>query len=412
MQENAADNDFDQELIIEYREGFNDHYEEIINCIATLEADPKDGECIDELFRAFHTVKGDARMLMFDQLADFLHSVEDSISALREQTIVYTDLLGESITLSLDKAREISEAIFAQSMDDDPSIEIIRNLFKQIHTGLQEEVDPVCAKIIKEITGFDIDLTSSNIGSVSVVTEAMAEPELKSKSEAETKPAPKASSAAQPETVIPDYTTDMVQEMSLYIGKDTPEHLKGHLSYMRYLALMLETKIPHWNGRVYLVKDLLSRLNKALDYPVAKHQLEMAGYTHDMAFSFLPNSLMLKQEKFTAEELMLMQSHTQIAADYIGMNNEWREAHQIVLQHHERCDGNGYPKQLQDDQICNGAKMMSIVDAFIAMTTPRPDRPYKRSVLVALNEIKAKAGTQFSAEYAAEFISLLVNQLK
>ena len=391
MQEKAENTDFDEDLINDYREGFNDHYEEIINCLATLEATPKDDACIDDLFRTFHTVKGDARMLMFDQLADFLHSVEDSISAMREHTITYTDLLGESITLSLDKAKEISEGIFAQSVENDPSVDNIRQLFTQIHTCHQDELDPICAKIIKEITGFDIDLASTSIETFTAVPENIVDPTEESTS---------------------TYSTEMVKEMSFYIGQQTPAHLKDHLGYMRYLSLLLETKIPHWQGRTHIAQDLLKRFNEKLDYPVERHQLEMAAYTHDMAFSFLPDNLMIKKEKFTPKELNLMKSHTQIAADFIGMNNEWNEAREIVLQHHEHVDGNGYPKQLKEEQICTGAKMMSIVDAFIAMTTPRPDRPYKRSVLTALNEIKAKSGSQFSAELAPVFISLLVHQLK
>jgi len=204
----------------------------------------------------------------------------------------------------------------------------------------------------------------------------------------------------------------MVHEMGLYIDEQTPESLREHLGYMRYLALLLETKIPHWQGRVFQQQQLLNIFNKALDYPIPNHQLEMAVYTHDMAFSFLPDSLMLNKGKFSSSELSLMQTHTQIAADFIGFNNDWKQAHDIVLQHHERSDGSGYPKQLSDENICTGAKMLSIVDAFSAMTTPRPDRPFKRSVLTALNEIKSQSGKQFSAELVPVFISLLVEQLK
>lgn len=74
MTDSAVYEDFDDELITDYREGFNDHYEIIINRIATLEATPHNDTCIDELFRTFHTIKGDARILMFSQLSDFLHS--------------------------------------------------------------------------------------------------------------------------------------------------------------------------------------------------------------------------------------------------------------------------------------------------------------------------------------------------
>jgi len=204
----------------------------------------------------------------------------------------------------------------------------------------------------------------------------------------------------------------MVQEMNYYISEDTPDSLREHLGYMRYLALLLETKVSHWQGRTYQLVQLLTAFNNELQNPLQTHQLEMAAYVHDMAFTFLPDTLMLKKEKFTPEELSLMQTHPQIAADFIGMSNDWDIAHEIVLQHHEKSDGTGYPKGLTDSQICVGAKMLSIIDAFIAMTTYRPDRAYKRSVLTALNEIKTQAGKQFSAELVPVFINLLVSQLK
>jgi len=388
MTQTSADEDFDDDLINDYREGFNDHYEIIVNCIATLETTPDSDETIDEMFRSMHTVKGNARILMFAQLAEFLHSIEESISAAREHKITFTALLGEAITLSLDKAKEISEKIFSHSVDDDPSIETISSVFLQMQTCKQNEVDPLCAIIIKEVTGFDIEATNIN-------TELTIPEPIKGS-----------------QIIEPQFSTEMVQEMILYIDEKTPEHLKERLGYMRYLALLLETKIPHWQGRTFQLLKLSKVFNQAMDNPLENHQIEMAVYLHDMAFSFLPNSLMLKKEKFNTDELALMQTHTQIAADFIGINDEWKEARDIVLQHHERSDGGGYPNKLVDEQICIGAKMLSIVDAFMAMAAPRPDRPYKRSVLTALNEIKSNSGTQFSKDLVPVFIGILVKTLK
>jgi len=156
MTQTSGEDDFDDELIADYREGFDDHYEIIINCIAALDTTPKNDASIDEMFRSMHTIKGNARILIFEQLASFLHSVEESISALRDHKIIFTELLGESITLSLDKAKEISEAIFANSAEDDPSVTRIQDIFLQIQSCTQTEVDQLCTKIIKEITGFDV----------------------------------------------------------------------------------------------------------------------------------------------------------------------------------------------------------------------------------------------------------------
>lgn len=396
MTQSSAEDDFDNELIADYREGFNDHYELVINCIASLEATPDNDTAIAELFRALHTVKGNARMLMFEQLAHFLHSVEESVSALRDHKIRFTKLLGEAITLSLDKAREISEELFSHSTTDSTTTNSIQDLFAELESSQQQDVDPICAKIIKEITGFDIDIKT--ICNQSEIDAILLEIEK--------------STQQNSNPVKFQFKTEMAQEMIHYISDDTPEALKEHLGFMRYLALLLETKFPHWQGRTYQTFQLVTIFNKALDNPVPSHQLEMAVYTHDMAFTFLPDTLMLNEEKFSETETSLMQTHTQMAADFIGTKNNWKTAYDIVLQHHEKSDGTGYPEGLKDKEICIGAKMLSIIDAFVAMTTYRPDRAYKRSVLTALNEIKKQAGKQFSAELVPVFIKILVKQMK
>lgn len=394
MPSNIPEEEFDAELINDYREGYDDHYEIIINCIAILEANPDNDETIDELFRAFHTVKGNARMLMFEELANFLHSVEESISLLREHKIIFTELLGEAITLCLDKAKEISEAIFSQTTVDDPSIQDIQDTFTQMQSCQQQEVDLLCAQIIKLITGFDIDVNGLQGNLIDINTETDE------------------ANITEQQNHSSTYQTEMVQEMVFYVANDAPNNHQEQLGYFRYLTLLLETKFPHWQGRAHNCKQLLLTFNKTLDKPVPDYQLEMASYLHDIGFAFLPDKLMLGRNKFTKDELTLMQTHTQIAADLIAMDDKWKIAHDIVLHHHERADGNGYPDKLTEEKISIGAKMLCIVDAFIAMTAFRPDRQYKRSVLTALNEIKSQAGKQFSAELAPVFIKLIVNQLK
>jgi len=396
MAQISPEDELDQELIADYRDSFVDHYEIIINCIATLELTPDNDASIDELFRSLHSIKGNARMLMFEQLAFYIHAIEEGLSALREHKIQFTELMGEAITLSLDKAKEFSEDFLTRSITENPSMNVIQEIFTQLHSASQDDVDSLCAKIVKEITGFEIDLTAiCNQSEVDSILIDINDSTKQNKA---------------PETFL--FHTEMAHEMFHYISEDTPDNLKEHLGYMRYLALLLEAKIPHWQGRIFLANDLLLRFNKALDYKIANHQLEMAVYAHDIAFAFLPDNLMKTREKFTPEEHKLMQTHAQMGADFIGINNKWQIAHEIVLQHHEKSNGNGYPGGLKEEQICLGAKMLSIVDAFIAMTAYRPDRAYKRSVLTALNEIKNQAGKQFSAELVPVFLNMLVKSLK
>lgn len=68
----------------------------------------------------------------------------------------------------------------------------------------------------------------------------------------------------------------------------------------------------------------------------------------------------------------------------------------MIAQHHEREDGTGYPNRLTGDQICGGAKILALADAFESMTNRRADRIYKTSVTQAVRVINDNSGSQFS----------------
>jgi HD-GYP domain-containing protein (c-di-GMP phosphodiesterase class II) len=90
---------------------------------------------------------------------------------------------------------------------------------------------------------------------------------------------------------------------------------------------------------------------------------------------------------------------------------KWDEAATITYQHHERVDGKGYPEGLTENQIHDGAKILSIIDAFDAITQSRAyaasvKRPFIRAVL----EINSQVGTQFSSVWVERF-NLIVKKL-
>jgi HD-GYP domain-containing protein (c-di-GMP phosphodiesterase class II) len=139
-------------------------------------------------------------------------------------------------------------------------------------------------------------------------------------------------------------------------------------------------------------------MNKAVD-PM---QLEAAVYMHDVGMMFLPESIWLKVERITSDEKQALRAHPDYAAGILLRMGQWSEATEMVAQHHEMPDGQGYPKGEQAGQICDGAKILAIVDAFEAVMLKHINRGRNRSVLRAIAEINA-CDRQFSPEWIEPF---------
>ena len=108
-------------------------------------------------------------------------------------------------------------------------------------------------------------------------------------------------------------------------------------------------------------------------------------------------SILNKQGKLTDEEFDEIKKHPEIAYSILKDIDFLKNGLSGILQHHERCDGKGYPNGLKNDEICTFGKILCVADAFDAMTS---DRPYRKgmSMEVALNELRRCKGSQFDPE--------------
>jgi HD-GYP domain-containing protein (c-di-GMP phosphodiesterase class II) len=89
----------------------------------------------------------------------------------------------------------------------------------------------------------------------------------------------------------------------------------------------------------------------------------------------------------------------------------WDDAARMILDHHERFDGSGYPNGIKGEEIHVGARMIAIVDAFCSMTTERSDRNYKKGLLSAISEINANTETQFDPQLVSVFNDVVRNMM-
>jgi HD-GYP domain-containing protein (c-di-GMP phosphodiesterase class II) len=119
----------------------------------------------------------------------------------------------------------------------------------------------------------------------------------------------------------------------------------------------------------------------------------------------MSSAIISEARPLTPDEVVEMQRHPVIGAEIVARFADFRAGTAIVLHHHERWDGTGYPAKLAGEKIPYGARVVAVCDTFDAMTT---DRPYRLALPVstALAEIARCAGTQFDPAIAGAFLRL------
>ncbi|MCL2719354.1 MAG: HD domain-containing protein [Lachnospiraceae bacterium] len=111
--------------------------------------------------------------------------------------------------------------------------------------------------------------------------------------------------------------------------------------------------------------------------PVETNTLVQCGFLYDIGKLKLPYSLIWKPDKLTDVEFMKIKTHTMIGFDLLKDLNLSEHIIKATLQHHERCDGTGYPSKLKGEQISKYAKFIAVIDAYDAMTSARMYRQSK-----------------------------------
>jgi putative nucleotidyltransferase with HDIG domain len=119
-----------------------------------------------------------------------------------------------------------------------------------------------------------------------------------------------------------------------------------------------------------------------------------AAVLHDIGKIHIPSSILCKPGKLSEHEWEIMRRHPEIGAEMLSGISGLERVRAAVLAHHERFDGRGYPAGLAGDEIPAEARLISVVDAYDAMTN---DRPYRKALSheEAITELEAGAGSQF-----------------
>ena len=144
------------------------------------------------------------------------------------------------------------------------------------------------------------------------------------------------------------------------------------------LALTIEARDPSTDGHCQRLAAYATALGIELGLGSDDlAALERGGFLHDIGKVGIPDSVLLKPGKLTADEYELIKLHTVIGDRLCGELRSLRRVRPIVRGHHERLDGTGYPDQLRGNSVPLLAQLMGIVDVFDALTT---SRPYKKAL--------------------------------
>jgi putative nucleotidyltransferase with HDIG domain len=171
------------------------------------------------------------------------------------------------------------------------------------------------------------------------------------------------------------------------------------------LAEAVDKRDPYTARHSHNVKTIAVDIGRVMRVSDSELEaLEWGGLLHDVGKIGVPDSVLLKQEKLTKEERMVMNSHPVKGAEIIAPVTKLAPELPIIRHHHEWYNGSGYPDRLIGDEIPKLARILHVADAFEAMTAARPYRMTPLSTEQALAELRKFAGIQFDPVIVDAFV--------
>jgi HD-GYP domain-containing protein (c-di-GMP phosphodiesterase class II) len=169
---------------------------------------------------------------------------------------------------------------------------------------------------------------------------------------------------------------------------------------------MLELNKRATNIQMPFFKSMVRAIAKDLNMnDEEQNYVEQAASLLDVGHAAISEKILSKPGKLTKREFDQIKKHPSIGVRVLGSIHSLKPVLPIILNHHERYDGKGYPEGLKGEEIPLGARIIAVVDAFAAMTSDRPYRK-KLSALESLREIQKESGRQFDPAVVKSFIKL------
>ena len=204
------------------------------------------------------------------------------------------------------------------------------------------------------------------------------------------------------------YRTNVLSASRLEMSRRHFEELAElHLSTVEALALAIDAKDQTATAHIRRVQQYAAAVAQAMGMsPQEVQGVRTAALLHDIGKLAVPEHILSKPGPLTEEEFRKVQIHPQIGAEIIAAVPFPYAVAPLILSHHERWDGKGYPHRLQGEQIPLGARILTVVDYFDALTS---DRPYHAAVsdAEAVATIRGEAAAALDPAVVDLFVEML-----
>ena len=370
----------DQSLIDDFFAEYEEAQEEINYVINILDnrydSDELDG-FLDTIYRRVHSIKSNFRMIGEKQQSDIIHFLENIFTSLKHNSGVNVQAVLYLVKVIIEEVRFLTLNKFQQRDVSDVLNRLESDL--DVLSGLPE------SDLEKNLQGFLSSFELQGDYDANFSLDILME-EQKS------------------EVVEPSYVEVSFQ-------KEIDDIIAGNadLTFFRELIEQLESFLPFWHGRSRKILDLLIAMNRARDNRVDEQQLIAAILMHDIGMGFIAPFITHKPFNLDPDEEIIMRDHVHQGKALLSRIPGWQEAARMIASHHENYDGSGYPLGLSGDNICHGARLLAIGDAFWAMTNDRMYVYKKKPVINALMDINKKAGVLYDEQWVTVFNEVLKN---
>ena len=381
----------DEDIIKDFFAEFDDMYDLVVNAAEKLEKMPNpDPTEIDSLFRGVHSIKSNLRMVGLNDISTTVHHLENILENIRKGVIKYQPEHGDIIRLALDEIRIASD----QSFKKQPvaaELQYIANAIEHMCSNDEktraEAIDVAIGLLDPFIKEKDL-ARIQNLGKGPVIT-----PKSQTQVESTVVPTP------TPAPVVIQQTTGAYP------------YIKQDLNFLKRIAEAIEERLQSKYDRIALISKIASRINELSSNKVDPIQLQAAVYISNWGLSILPLSITLNEIMLKDAEIEMLKSFPNTSKAFFCKLPFWQPAAEMAFQCHERIDGKGYPNKITGEQICDGAKILAITQAFIAIMYARPyQHRNTRTIIAAIIEINRATGSQFD-EYWSEIFNKAVKEL-